>query len=141
VSNLFLLPVDNDTIAVRTNTHIYNTANTFSDSNDIYDIDFGQYYEILDLRYFRFEKQLFILFFITETHGQYAVICSFDYAKLIEGDYKRISKSHKRKYFYSHFTLISDTLRNNILTLHFDKQTFNVDLKKDIKKEYYYKED
>ena len=85
------------------------------------------------MRYFRFENRLIILFFITEAHGQYAVMCSFDYAKLIEGNYEKISKSLKKKCFYSNFTLISDTLRNNILTLQFDKQTISVDIKKDIK--------
>jgi hypothetical protein len=132
-SKVFLIRPNNDSIIITSDALIYNSAIVFKDQNDIMDIDFGQYYNINDLRYFMFKKRLYILFFITESNKNYSTLYSFDYASLMCGDRNRISKKTKWKHFKCCNTLIDYKFENEVLSLNYANDTIRVNILKDLK--------
>jgi hypothetical protein len=132
-SKIFLLLIDQDSIIVGPSTYIYNPRVQFSDSDDIYLIDFGVNYDINSLKYFNYKRRLFILYFLTESDSDYTVLCSFDYKILMKGNSNRIDRSRRVFRMPCCYDLINYTFNKNILNLRFQNNSFIIDLDKDLK--------
>ena len=133
-SKIFLLLVNQDSIIVGPSTFIYNPRLQVSDSNDLFLVDFGVNYDINNLKYFNYKKRLFILFFITESDSNYAVLCSVNYKKLMKGKKdEKIERTLKKFTMNCCYDLIDYTLNKNVLNLRFKNNSFAIDLDKDLK--------
>jgi hypothetical protein len=99
-----------------------------NDSNKLFHLDLGQYYEVYNLQFLVYKKQLFILFFLNENGTNYSSLYSFDILSIKKNKNRKIDDKKRHIKFNCCNVLLSSKLDGNILTLNFDNGTFNVDL-------------